>query len=175
MSTVLVVDDEERIRTLITRTLTAEGHSVDTAGDGDGALARMAAQGVDLVLLDLVMPRCHGLTVLSSLRQREDPTPVIVLSGVTDIAARVQALDRGAVDVVAKPFSLAELLARTRRHLAATRAPRADGQGENRLPLLRRAQVRHSGEDRPARPHRFDREASRDGCRARQAHWESDG
>src|SRR5690348_14508715 len=108
VSTVLVVDDEERIRTLITRTLTAEGHSVDTAGDGDGALARMAAQGIDLVLLDLVMPRCHGLTVLSSLRQREDPTPVIVLSGVTDIAARVQALDRGAVDVVAKPFSLAE-------------------------------------------------------------------
>ncbi len=142
MSTVLVVDDEERIRTLITRTLTAEGHSVDTAGDGDGALARLAAQGVDLVLLDLVMPRCHGLTVLSSLRQREDPTPVIVLSGVTDIAARVQALDRGAVDVVAKPFSLAELLARTRRHLAAARAPRADHRfltaGGIRLDLDRR-------------------------------------
>jgi DNA-binding response OmpR family regulator len=102
----------------------------------------MAAQGIDLVLLDLVMPRCHGLTVLSSLRQREDLTPVIVLSGVTDIAARVQALDRGAVDVVAKPFSLAELLARTRRHLAATRAPRPDHRfltaGGIRLDLDRR-------------------------------------
>jgi DNA-binding response OmpR family regulator len=142
VSTVLVVDDEERIRTLITRTLTAEGHSVDTAGDGDRALDRLAAHGVDLVLLDLVMPRCPGLTVLSSLRQREDPTPVIVLSGVTDIAARVQALERGAVDVVAKPFSLAELLARTRRHLAATRAPRADHRfltaGGIRLDLDRR-------------------------------------
>ena len=83
------------------------------------------AQGVDLVLLDLVMPRCNGLTVLSSLRQRKDATPVIVLSGVTDIGARVQALDWGAVDVVAKPFSLAELLARIRRHLAAARTARA--------------------------------------------------
>ena len=97
---------------------------MDTAGDGDGALDRMAAQGVDLVLLDLVMPRCNGL---HGARRRcasaSDPTPVIVLSGVTDVAARVQALDRGAVDVVAKPFTLAELLARVRRHLAAARAP----------------------------------------------------
>ena len=89
LSTVLVVDDEERIRTLVTRTLTAEGHSVDTAGDGVVALDRLAGLGVDLVLLDLVMPRCNGLTVLSSLRQREYATPVIVLSGVTDVGARV--------------------------------------------------------------------------------------
>jgi len=142
LSTVLVVDDEERIRTLVTRTLTAEGHSVDTAGDGAVALDRLAGDGVDLVLLDLVMPRCNGLTVLSSLRQRKDATPVIVLSGVTDIGARVQALEWGAVDVVAKPFSLAELLARTRRHLAAGRAPRVDHRflvaGGIRLDLDRR-------------------------------------
>ena len=142
LSTVLVVDDEERIRTLVTRTLTAEGHSVDTAGDGAVALDRLAGEGVDLVLLDLVMPRCNGLTVLSSLRQRKDATPVIVLSGVTDVGARVQALEWGAVDVVAKPFSLAELLARTRRHLAAARTPRADHRflmaGGIRLDLDRR-------------------------------------
>jgi DNA-binding response OmpR family regulator len=142
LSTVLVVDDEERIRTLVTRTLTAEGHSVDTAGDGAVALDRLAGEGVDLVLLDLVMPRCNGLTVLSSLRQRNDATPVIVLSGVTDIGARVQALEWGAVDVVAKPFSLAELLARTRRHLAAARTPRVDHRfliaGGIRLDLDRR-------------------------------------
>ena len=145
LSTVLVVDDEERIRTLVTRTLTAEGHSVDTAGDGVVALDRLAGLGVDLVLLDLVMPRCNGLTVLSSLRQREDATPVIVLSGVTDVGARVQALEWGAVDVVAKPFSLAELLARTRRHLAAARTPRADHRflmaGGIRLDLDRRRAI----------------------------------
>ena len=126
MSTVLVVDDEERIRTLIGRSLSSEGHSVVAASDGLSALDRLAAEDIDLVLLDLVMPRCNGLTVLSSLRQRKDDTPVIVLSGVTDIATRVQALERGAVDVVSKPFSLVELLARTRRHLAAERVARTD-------------------------------------------------
>jgi DNA-binding response OmpR family regulator len=138
----MVVDDEERIRSLITRTLTAEGHSVHAAGDGTVALERLAAESVDLVLLDLVMPRCNGLTVLSSLRRLEDATPVIVLSGVTDIGTRVQALELGAVDVVAKPFSMAELLARTRRHLGAVRAPRADHRfltaGGIRLDLDRR-------------------------------------
>ena len=126
MSTVLVVDDEERIRTLITRSLASEGHSVVSAADGVVALERLVASDIDLVLLDLMMPRCNGLTVLASLRQRRDETPVIVLSGVTDIAARVQALDRGAVDVVSKPFSLVELLARTRRHLSAIRVPRTE-------------------------------------------------
>ena len=122
----MVVDDEERIRTFITRSLASEGHRVVTASDGASALDRLANEDVDLVLLDLAMPRGNGLSVLAAMRQREDNTPVIVLSGVTDIAARVQALDHGAVDVVAKPFSIVELLARTRRHLGVRRAPRTE-------------------------------------------------
>ncbi|HZL06751.1 MAG TPA: response regulator transcription factor [Coriobacteriia bacterium] len=142
MSTVMVVDDEERIRTLITRSLASEGHRVVSANDGVNALDRLATEDIDLVLLDLMMPRCNGLTVLSSMRERNDETPVIVLSGVTDIAARVQALERGAVDVVAKPFALVELLARTRRHLGAKRTPHTDQRfltaGGIRLDLHRR-------------------------------------
>lgn len=138
----MVVDDEERIRSLITRSLASEGHQVVSFGDGIGALDRLAKGDVDLVLLDLMMPRCNGLTVLSTLRQRRDETPVIVLSGVTDIATRVQALDRGALDVIAKPFSLVELLARTRRHLGATRVPQTENRfidsGGIRLDLERR-------------------------------------
>jgi len=121
MSTVLVVDDEERIRTLMSRSLGGEGHRVVTASDGVAALERLANEEFDLVLLDLMMPRCNGLEVLTSMHEREDRTPVIVLSGVHEVGTRVQALERGAVDVVAKPFSLVELLARTRRHLAAPR------------------------------------------------------
>jgi DNA-binding response OmpR family regulator len=126
MSTVMVVDDEERIRALLTRSLTSEGHTVVSASDGESALEKLAAAEVDLVLLDLVMPRSSGLSVLSSLRLRQDQTPVIVLSGVTDIAARVQALDRGAVDFVPKPFHNAELVARVRRHLTAKPASQTD-------------------------------------------------
>ncbi|WP_426594688.1 response regulator transcription factor [Cellulomonas sp. McL0617] len=142
MSTVMVVDDEERIRTLVSRSLASAGHDVVSAADGFRALDRLAAEDIDLVLLDLVMPSCNGLTVLAAMRQREDPTPVIVLTGVTDVSTRVRALDHGAVDVVAKPFSLVELLARTRRHLGPTTVTRTETRfvraGGIRLDLERR-------------------------------------
>lgn len=142
MSKVLVVDDEERIRNLMARSLGVEGHHVVTTGDGLLALERLAEESFDLVVLDLMMPRCNGLAVLSMMNERADATPVIVLSGVTEVATRVQALERGAVDVVAKPFSLVELLARTRRHLAPPK-PRSGEQryldsGGIRLDLHRR-------------------------------------
>jgi DNA-binding response OmpR family regulator len=113
----LVVDDEARIRTYLKRSLSALGHTVHEAADGQDALSQLHARDFDLVLLDLAMPRLSGLHVLSQLQQHESHPPVIVLTAVTDISARVQALDQGAVDVVAKPFSSAELAARIRRHL----------------------------------------------------------
>jgi DNA-binding response OmpR family regulator len=113
----LVVDDEPRIRSYLNRSLSAQGHTVDEATDGQAALAQLDTHDIDLVLLDLVMPRSGGLDLLKVLKPRESSPPVIVLSAVTDISARVQALDLGAVDVVSKPFSSAELSARIRRHL----------------------------------------------------------
>lgn len=117
MATVMVVDDEPRIRTYLNRSLSAQGHSVVEAADGQAALDALEHCAVDLMLLDLAMPRCGGLGVLSVLLQRESRPAVIVLSAATDVSARIQALDRGAVDVVTKPFSTAELAARIRRHL----------------------------------------------------------
>jgi DNA-binding response OmpR family regulator len=118
MSTVMVVDDQERIRTMLCRLLAGQGHTTLTAADGVSALQQLAASKVDLVLLDLVMPETNGLKVLASLRESGSSTPVIVLSAVNDVAARVQALDLGAVDFVGKPFHTAELLARVRRNLS---------------------------------------------------------
>lgn len=115
---VLVVDDQERMREMLCRLLAAEGHETLAAVDGADALRRLGEAEVDLVLLDLVMPRGNGMQVLTSLRERGCGTPVIVLSAVPDIAARVQALDVGAVDFVGKPFHPSELLARVRRCLA---------------------------------------------------------
>ena len=117
MARLLVVDDEPRIRTFLNRLLSAQGHTVYEAADGQAALDQLETRQVDLVLLDLAMPGRGGLDVLTVLRQSESSPPVIVLTAVTDISARIQALDRGAVDVVAKPFSSAELSARIRRHL----------------------------------------------------------
>ena len=143
MATVLVVDDEDRVRTFLRRALVAQGHSVLTENDGVGALQRLGSTEVDLVLLDLVMPRCNGLQVLHQLAERQDAPPVIVLSAVTEVAARIEALDRGAVDFVSKPFNMAELSARVRRHLALRPAAPSDGDrvleaGGIRLDLARR-------------------------------------
>ena len=103
MSTVLVVDDEERVRAFLSRALSFEGHTVVTAGDGVQALQRLEPGDVDLVLLDVMMPRCNGMEVLTQMARRRDTTPVIVLSAVTDVSTRVQSLDRGAVDSSPSP------------------------------------------------------------------------
>lgn len=143
MARVMVVDDEPRIRTYLNRSLSAQGHTVFEAADGQDALDELGMRDFDLMLLDLAMPRCDGIAVLSALHRRETSPPVIVLSAATDVSARIQALDRGAVDVVAKPFSTAELSARIRRHLQH-QAPAASGEqrfleaGGIRLDLHRR-------------------------------------
>jgi len=146
----LVVDDEPRIRSYLSRSLSAQGHIVDEAGDGLAALTHLESQDVDLVLLDLVMPLSGGLDLLTALKGQESSPPVIVLSAVTDISARVQALDLGAVDVVAKPFSSAELSARIRRHLYH-KAPALPGEqrylevGGVQLDLHRRRAINAQG------------------------------
>jgi DNA-binding response OmpR family regulator len=146
VSTVLVVDDEERITAFLRRSLTPQGHTVVCASDGVQALHRVGEGDVDLILLDLVMPRMNGLQCLAALGRMPQAPPVIVLSGVSDVAARIQALDGGAVDFVAKPFHVAELIARTRRHLAAApvRRPAAERfleAGGIRLDLERRRAI----------------------------------
>ena len=96
MSRVLVVDDEERITAFLARSLAPQGHTVVTASNGVQALAVLATQEVDLVLLDLVMPEMNGLQCLAAMAEAGPVPPVIVLSGVSDVAARIQALDGGA-------------------------------------------------------------------------------
>lgn len=159
MSTVMVVDDHERIREMLARMLTAEGHTTVTAVDGLQALQELARRDVDLIVLDLVMPNSHGMQVLTTLRARSSTTPVIVLSAVTDVSARVEAFDLGAIDFVGKPFHTAELVARIRRHLAqqpvavGPLGARGSGSGNDRRFLvaggveldLDRRRARHRG------------------------------
>jgi DNA-binding response OmpR family regulator len=126
VSKVLVVDDEKRVVELLSRFLAGDGHEVLTAPDGAVALDLLGRQAdIDLVLLDMVMPRCNGLQVLGEMKKKPTSPPVIVLSAVNEVAARVSALDDGAADFVGKPFHAAELMARVRRHLSdAPRQPR---------------------------------------------------
>ena len=114
---------------MLNRSLSAQGHTVYEASNGQSALDQLDSHDVDLVLLDLAMPRRGGLDVLNALKARESSPPVIVLTATTEISARIQALDGGAVDVVVKPFSTSELAARIRRHL---RSPTSTPPGAHR-------------------------------------------
>ncbi|HWI02279.1 MAG TPA: response regulator, partial [Acidimicrobiales bacterium] len=101
---VLVIDDDEAIRVLLTRYLEMEGFSVDQVRDGGAALAAIAASKPDLVLLDLMLPTQDGLDILTRLR-RDSDVPVILLTSRGSEADRILGLKLGADDYVVKPFS----------------------------------------------------------------------
>lgn len=111
---VLVVEDDRALGSLLQQGMELEGHRVALAEDGEAALARVAEVHPDLVLLDLSLPRRDGVEVLMEMRAHHQDAAVLVLSGRVDRNARVQCLDMGADDYLAKPFSFLELRARCR-------------------------------------------------------------
>ncbi|MDQ2826897.1 MAG: response regulator transcription factor [Actinomycetota bacterium] len=117
---VLVVDDDEAVRTLLTRYLEMEGFEVDQADGGASALVAIAARRPDLILLDLVLPAEDGLDILGRLR-RDSDVPVILLTSRGSEADRILGLKLGADDYVVKPFSHGELAARINSVLRRTR------------------------------------------------------
>jgi two-component system, OmpR family, response regulator len=116
-SRILIVDDEPKIRSFIGRALAAAGYDTDFAGSGADGLLRAEDGRFDLVILDLVMPDMDGREVLGELLSVRPDQAVMVLSCVADVATKVDCLERGALDYLTKPFSLAELLARVRVRL----------------------------------------------------------
>jgi DNA-binding response OmpR family regulator len=116
---ILVVEDEEAIADFLRRGLEAEGYRVSAAADGIEA-ERLALDGsFGLVILDRMLPGRDGLDVLSAIRREKPSLPVILLTAKGEVGERVEGLDSGATDYVAKPFSFEELLARIRAHLRA--------------------------------------------------------
>ena len=117
--TVLVVDDEPKIVEVVGDYLRRAGFSVNTAADGNGAVASARARPPDLVVLDLGLPGLDGLDVARELR-RASPVPIIMLTARGDETDRVLGLELGADDYIVKPFSPRELLARVRAVLRRT-------------------------------------------------------
>jgi two-component system, OmpR family, response regulator len=114
---ILVVEDEPAIADFLQRGLTAEGYSVSTAADGTDAGRLARSGGVDLMILDLMLPGRDGADVLAEVKEARPQLPVIVLTARTEIHSKVAVLDLGATDYVTKPFSFEELTARVRAHL----------------------------------------------------------
>ena len=120
---VLVVDDERLNRMLLRRALEAEGHTVLDAENGRLALGVLEREPVDVVLLDIVMPELDGYATLESIKADPDldHLPVIIISGVDEIASVVRCIEMGATDYLTKPFEPAILRARLQSSLAAKR------------------------------------------------------
>lgn len=125
---ILLVDDDPGIRLSVQRSLEFEGYTVETAGDGDAALAAIDRSRPDCLILDLSMPRRNGLDVCRDLRGRGDDVPILVLTARQQVSDRVAGLDAGADDYLAKPFALEELLARVRALLRRRGSPSVAGE-----------------------------------------------
>src|SRR5213078_2402677 len=167
---ILVVEDERKVAGFIRQGLEEEGHAVELAADGVEALDLvLAGPPYDLIVLDLMLPKRDGFSVLTGLRDRGVVTPVLVLTARDSVADKVAGFDRGADDYVTKPFAFEEFLARVRAllrrgdargaahraHDARVRAPRvllaqrraradpADDRGARLGPRLRLREQRH--------------------------------
>ena len=146
MSRVLVIDDEPKIVSFVTRALTARGYDVDSAGNGAHGLELIRIGGYAVVVLDLRLPDIDGIDVLRSTLEERPDQQVIVLSALPDVETKVQCLDLGAADYITKPFSLTEFLARVRRRV---RQRAVDGErflSVGRLVLDRRNRAADVGE-----------------------------
>jgi len=121
-SRVLVVEDDPRLAATLDRVLSAEGHDVEVAGDGNEALNRARGRPFDLVVLDIMLPGLDGISVCRRLRSTGS-VPILLLTALGGTEERVRGLDSGADDYLVKPFAYEELLARVRALLRRTAPP----------------------------------------------------
>jgi DNA-binding response OmpR family regulator len=111
---ILVVEDERKVASFIKRGLEAARYSVDVEHDGDAALKRLLEVAFDLVILDVMLPKLDGLSLMKEIRRRRVHVPVLLLTARVTVADKVLGLDLGADDYLTKPFAFEELLARIR-------------------------------------------------------------
>ncbi|MEX1031694.1 MAG: response regulator transcription factor [Paenibacillaceae bacterium] len=113
-SLILVIDDDEKITSLIRRSLVFEGYTVITASNGSEGLKQLLSHEPELIILDVMMPQLDGWEVIQRLRDGGITIPVLMLTAKDEVGDRVKGLDLGADDYLVKPFALEELLARVR-------------------------------------------------------------
>jgi two-component system, OmpR family, alkaline phosphatase synthesis response regulator PhoP len=125
--TVLVIEDDESISMGLEMNLTAEGYRVLVAADGEQGLALARAGDVDLLILDVMLPRLNGFELLRMLRSERRTMPIVMLSARGAEMDKVMGLELGAEDYITKPFGLAELLARVKAVLRRDAIARSEG------------------------------------------------
>lgn len=109
---ILLIEDDAKIASFIEKGLREAGFSVDFCGDGELGLSRALTISYDVAVVDLMLPRLDGLSVIETMRAEDVNTPVLILSARQSVDDRIQGLQRGGDDYMVKPFSFSELLAR---------------------------------------------------------------
>jgi two-component system, OmpR family, response regulator len=132
LSTILLVDDEESVQRLLAYPLERDGFRVIPAHDGEEALERFAAEPVDLVVLDIMLPKLDGLEVCKRVRA-ESTVPIIMLTARDDEFDKVLGLELGADDYITKPFSIREFRSRVRALLRRAAAPRQETRADEAI------------------------------------------
>jgi two-component system alkaline phosphatase synthesis response regulator PhoP len=150
---ILVAEDERALGEMLCDNLAVESYHAEHVLTGPKALERMARGGIDLLILDVMLPGCDGFEVLRQLRARGDTTPVLVLSARSADADRIRGLELQADDYLSKPFNLRELLLRVDA-LMRRRPPPAPGSdvlefGGNRIDFRAMRAVCHDGKEVP--------------------------
>jgi len=156
---ILLIEDDPRVAAFVAKSLREEGHLIDHCGDGQAGLAQASAERYDAIVLDRMLPQLDGLQVLEAIRGTGDTTPVLILSALGDTEERIRGLRAGSDDYLAKPFSVAELLARVealgRRHASGETVTRLKS-GELAIDLAARlVKVRNTRVDLTEREFRI--------------------
>ena len=110
----LVIEDETKIASLLKKGLQEQGFDVDISGDGEDGLERATTTPYDAIVIDIMLPKRDGLSVLRTLRTRKVTAPVMIITARGDVTERIEGLNLGADDYMAKPFSMDEVVARVR-------------------------------------------------------------
>lgn len=154
---ILVVEDDKKIASFVVNGLKQSGYAVDHAADGEVGLARAQTISYDAVVVDLMLPKLDGLSLIQQLRAKELRTPVLILSAKASVDDRVRGLQAGGDDYLTKPFAFSELLARIQALIRrATQAPEPTklAVGDLKLDLLTR-EVQRGGEKIELQPREF--------------------
>jgi two-component system OmpR family response regulator len=154
---ILVVEDDERIASFVVKGLKENGYAVDHSADGERALGLALAVNYDAAVVDLMLPKLDGLSLIQQLRAKQVRVPVLILSARASVDDRVRGLQAGGDDYLTKPFAFSELLARVQaliRRATQTVEPSRLAAGDLSLDLITR-EVRRGNERIELQPREF--------------------
>jgi two-component system OmpR family response regulator len=154
---ILLIEDDVKVASWVTRGLKEAGFAVDLATDGEEGLHRALTETYDTAIVDIMLPKLDGLSLIEELRRQKVSTPILILSAKRSVDDRVQGLQRGSDDYLTKPFALSELLARVQaliRRASATSEPNSLVVGDLSLDLITRV-VRRGDKEISLQPKEF--------------------